>query len=138
MALSKNPFFNCTLCFMSNSTLNLIQHLILSIKSGTSVLQAQNTCCEPQLLKLLESDKELTNIEYELNLLLEKGIAGFPILKLLESLHLKARTQLLFEMDSHTKKTPFLALIPLFLFQVPSLCLIFLYPMISNFMKELS
>ncbi len=123
---------------MSNPTINFIQHLILSIKSGRSVLQAQNSWSDPFISAILNRNKDLTNIEYELKILMEKGLAGFPILKLLESLHAKAKNQLLFEMEKHTKKTPFLALIPLFLLQVPSLILIFLYPMISSFMKELS
>ncbi|MGH1469501.1 MAG: hypothetical protein ACRBBP_11635 [Bdellovibrionales bacterium] len=123
---------------MSNPTINFIQHLILSIKSGRSTLQAKNSWDDPFILAILNRETDLTNIEYELKILIEKGLAGFPILKLLEGLHLKAKTQLVFEMEKHSKKTPFLALIPLFLLQVPSLILIFLYPMISNFIKELS
>lgn len=123
---------------MSNHTINLIQHLILSIKSGTSVPQSCKTAQASKLLALLEKNQKLTNIEYELRILLEKGHAGFPILRLLESLLDKAKAQLLFEMEKHTKKAPFLALIPLFLFQVPSLCLIFLYPLILKFLKEIS
>ncbi len=123
---------------MSNSTIRFIQHLILSIKSGKSVLYGINSWNDPFILSILNRDSNLTNIEYELKILIKKGLCGFPVLKLLENLHLKAKNKLLFEMERHSKKVPFLSLIPLFLFQVPSLILIFLYPMISNFIKELS
>ncbi len=123
---------------MSNPTIKFIQHLILCIKSGKSILYGKNSWNDPFILNILNRNSNLTNIEYELKILIDKGLCGFPILKLLENLHLKAKNKLLFEMEGHSKKIPFLSLIPLFLFQVPSLILIFLYPMIFNFIKELS
>lgn len=122
---------------MSNSTIQYIQHLILSLKAGRSISFAVEACPCSDIKKRLDGKKELTNVEYELQLLINKGRKGFPVLKPLENLQGKAVNQLLFEMEKHSKSAPFAALIPLFLFQVPSLVIIFLYPMISNFLKEL-
>lgn len=123
---------------MKNTTIHFIQHMIMSVKSGRSIEAAKKSFPTSKNKKSKNKRFKRTNIEYELQLIMEKGLQGFPVLKLLENLHTKSQKQLVFEMEKHNQKTPFLALIPLFLFQVPSLVLIFLYPMISNFIKELS
>jgi len=74
----------------------------------------------------------INSIQYELKFLIERGEQGFPILSSLIELNLKALDKLNNQIELHTAKTPFLALIPLFLLQMPSLMLIFLYPMLKE------
>jgi hypothetical protein len=123
---------------MTNPTVSFIQSLILQLKSGKSVTYVLSLPENTHIYNKITHEKSKTHIEYELLILIQSGVSGFPILKPLDRLHLKAIKQLKFDMEQHIQKSPFLALIPLFLLQVPSLILIFLYPLISNFLEELS
>jgi len=79
-----------------------------------------------------------SSLQYELKIIIERGLNSYPILKPLETLNKKALDKTILEIEAHTAKAPFLALIPLFLFQMPSLMLIFLYPIINEFLKEMN
>lgn len=131
---------------MRNSTLMFIQHLITEIKSGKSTQLSLNSFKQKksrdwQKLYLSNANTKkipVTSIEYELQIIINRGLAGFPILKSLEVINKKAMNKFLVAIETHAAQAPFLALIPLFLFQMPSLALIFLYPIISKFLSEVA
>lgn len=97
----------------------------------------------PELCLKIHTNKKnqesipLDSIEYELQFILQQGQKGFPILNALIKTHERALQKTLLSIDEHTAKTPFLALVPLFLFQMPSLMLIFIYPIATDFFKAL-
>lgn len=129
--------------FMIQPSLHLIQFLICSIKSGSSSQKSleQYQSDHPILWSQLHLSRSgpipFDSVDYELSLLLERAQRGFPITKNLEGLYVRAYERLELQIEKHVKESPFKALIPLFLFQVPSLVLIFFYPLVDSFLKEL-
>jgi hypothetical protein len=129
---------------METPVIVLIQHMIFSIKSGSSTahsLETFKTAHKELWLKLLLSNVELnqipvSSIEYELKFIIERGLKGLPILNSLLEVNKRALLKLHSQIDLHTAKTPFLALIPLFLLQMPSLILIFIFPLINELLES--
>lgn len=129
---------------MNQPVLHFIQYLICSFKSGWSPQKAVqdykvNYPSEWGALYLSRENNPppYDSLEYELFLLLERSYKGLPITKNLEGLYKRANEKLEESIEKHARQSPFLALLPLFLFQVPSLVLIFFYPLIDSFLKEL-
>jgi len=118
--------------------------MIFSIKSGSSTSYALETfkldnikMWQKLRLSTLElNDIPVSSIEYELKFIIERGLKGLPILNSLNEINKRALSKLHTQIDQHTAKTPFLALIPLFLLQMPSLILIFIYPLISELLES--
>lgn len=129
---------------MKNPTILLIQHLIIELKSGKSTQLALSSfkkrkASHWQKLHLSNAKQKavpVTSIEYELQIIINRGLKGLPILKSLEAINKKAMHKMLVSIETHAAQAPFLALIPLFLFQMPSLALIFFYPIINKFLSE--
>ena len=128
---------------MNSPLLQFTEQLIFSLKSGRSLAQT--------LRELEEIDQKFfstidpsgpmettqdSSMTYELVLILKRGLEGLPIIKSLESFHTRVYEKIDQLIEDHSKKAPFKALVPLFIFQVPGLCLIFFYPLISEFLSE--
>lgn len=139
-----NPSF-CFLYFMKCELLSFTETLIFSIKAGrplSSTLEAvkKNNPFffeKNKILNQTDYDPKHT-MSYELSLIINRGLAGLPILKMLEDFHERTLEKIDFIIEEHSKKAPFLAMIPLFIFQVPSLLLLFFYPLIDQFLSEMA
>ena len=129
---------------MKCELLTFTETLIFSIKAGrplSSTLESikqndPNFFSKNKIFNCDEYDPKHT-MSYELTLIINRGLAGLPILKTLEDFHARALEKIDFMIDEHSKKAPFLAMIPLFVFQVPSLLLLFFYPLIDQFLSEI-
>jgi len=129
---------------METPAIILIQHLVSALRSGKSSSQAIMSfkAESPQywsklhLSKTNQKEIPVSSIEYELKFILERGAKGFPVLNSLNELHKRALEKLHNQIDLHTARTPFLALIPLFLLQMPSLIVIFIYPLLSELLES--
>jgi len=130
---------------MNAPILDFTERVIFSLKSGRSLPQTLKEFEERQPMFLEKNQIILKDNEqfivsspmtYELNLILNRGLEGLPIINSLESFHDRLYEKIDFLIEEKTKKAPFTALIPLFIFQVPSLCLVFFYPLINEFLRE--
>jgi hypothetical protein len=130
---------------MNAPLLKLTEDLIFSIKSGRSLSSSLQEFQEknPHFFKKNylclkeQNDLEIKSaMAFELSMILKRGLDGLPILKSLEDFHSRLYEKIDHLIEERTKKAPFKALIPLFLFQVPSLCLIFFYPLVCEFLNE--
>ena len=130
---------------MDAPLLKFTEKIIFSLKSGRSLSTTLKEFQEKQPNFFLENKLQIKNYDtenlsstmsYELSLILKRGLEGLPILKSLEDFHMRLYERIDQLIEERTKKAPFKALIPLFLFQVPSLCLIFFYPLINEFINE--
>lgn len=130
---------------MKCELLSFTETLIFSIKAGrplSGTLESLKTT-DPDFFrknKILNSEDydPKHTLSYELNLIIHRGLAGLPILKMLEDFHKRTLEKIDHQIEEHTKKAPFLAMIPLFIFQVPSLLLLFFYPLIDQFLSEIA
>ena len=130
---------------MNCELLSFTESLIFSIKAGrplSSTLESiknenPNFFLKNKIINSNECDPKHA-MSYELSLIIKRGLAGLPILKTLEDFHTRALEKIDFIVEEHSKKAPFLAMIPLFIFQVPSLLLLFFYPLIDQFLSEIS
>lgn len=129
---------------MKTPVIVVIQHLIFSLKSGSSITNALETFQKnhPDSWHRLQISSKpnlnqisISSVEYELQFIIERGQKGLPILNSLIDLNIRALSKLNTSIDQHTAKTPFLALIPLFTFQMPSLVIIFIYPLIKEMLQ---
>jgi len=119
--------------------------LIFSIKAGRSLkstleaLKKKNAhfFTTNKILDTYDYDSKYT-MSYELNLILKRGLSGLPILKALEDFHSRILEKIDFMIEDHSKKAPFIAMIPLFIFQVPGLLILFIYPLINQFLMEMA
>jgi len=129
---------------METPVIALIQHLIFSLRSGSSTARAVEVfkVNQPETwlkLQMSKSDSKpipISSVEYELQFILERGLKGLPVLKSLIEINKRALSKLHTQIDQHTAKTPFLALIPLFTLQMPSLIVIFIYPLITELLES--
>lgn len=130
---------------MNIPLLEFTEKIIFSLKSGRSLSSAikEFQALHPDFfneneLNLSQDIRkiETSSMSYELVLILKRGSEGLPIVKSLESFHIRAYEKVDQMIELKSKKAPFTALIPLFLFQVPSLCLLFFYPLICEFLSE--
>jgi len=130
---------------MNAPVLRFTEQLIFSLKSGRSLSSTLKEfhAKEPNFfinnkIDFGEGHDFISNptMSYELVLILKRGLDGLPILKSLEDFHTRLYEKIDQMIEERTKKAPFKALIPLFLFQVPALCLVFFYPLVSEFIRE--
>ena len=130
---------------MKCELLEVTETLIFSIKAGrplSSTLESlkknsSSFLCNKKIFNPEDYDPKRT-MSYELNLIISRGLSGLPILKTLEEFHERVLEKIDYLIEEHTKKAPFLAMVPLFLFQVPSLLILFFYPLINQFLLEMS
>lgn len=132
---------------MNTPVIVLVQHLIFSLRSGSSTANAletfeKNNSDSWRKLKLSQkpelSQISISSVEYELQFIIERGLKGLPILNSLSDLNTRALSKLNTQIDQHAAKAPFLALIPLFTLQMPSLVIIFIYPLVKEMLKGFS
>ena len=126
---------------MNAPLLKLTEEIIFSLRAGRSLSKTLQELQDGYVFFFNKTKNQNKNshdisMSYELSLILNRGLEGLPILKSLEDFHNRLYEKIDQLIDERTKKAPFKALIPLFLFQVPSLCLVFFYPLISEFMSE--
>ena len=130
---------------MNAPVLRFTEQIIFSLKSGRSLSTTLKEFHErePNFFTENKIDFKKTHdsistptMSYELVLILKRGLDGLPILKSLEDFHSRLYEKIDQMIEERTKKAPFKALIPLFLFQVPALCLVFFYPLITEFLRE--
>lgn len=69
--------------------------------------------------------------------LLERGLAGQPILEALTALESEIQRSALLELDLHLARLPFLSMIPLFLFQFPAFLLLLLGPLLTSLIEQM-
>ena len=130
---------------MNAPLLKFTEEIVFSLRAGRSLSKSLKEFQEKHPMFFSDNKLNLKNYDnitlkqtmsYELSLILKRGLEGLPILKSLEDFHERLYEKIDQMIDERTKKAPFRALIPLFLFQVPSLCLIFFYPLINEFISE--
>lgn len=130
---------------MQAPLLKFTEEIIFSLRSGRSLSKSLKEFQEMNPSFFLENNLNLKDFDsitaqqtmsYELSLILKRGLEGLPILKSLEDFHERLYEKIDQMIEERTKKAPFRALAPLFLFQVPSLCLVFFYPLVNEFISE--
>lgn len=132
---------------MKTPILDFTEKLIFSLKTGQSLTKTLEDYkfnqplffTKYKILTQIPTKKlsPVSSITFELSLILRRGLKGLPILKSLEEYHAKLFQKLDFAIEEQTKKAPLKALLPLFFFQVPSLGLLFFYPLIREFMSKI-
>jgi|GEM_PF-2234591 len=132
---------------MKTPILDFTEKLIFSLKTGQSISKTLEDYKLSQPLfftkyKILTETPTInlspdSSLTFELSLILKRGLKGLPVLKSLEEYHAKLFQKLDFAIEEQTKKAPLKALFPLFLFQVPSLGLLFFYPLICEFISKI-
>lgn len=136
----------------ATTTTDLLDLLIAEIKRGCAVRDAVQSAIQNSsgLWRIVLSEwfKEYSSgrsVQYiydrlhymeNVNLLtvLEYGLQGYPILQLLESLHMEVSEREKIRMEQKLLSLPYKMMIPLFLFFLPALMWSFLAP----FLRELA
>lgn len=134
-------------------TLIYIDSLTSHLSSGVSVLRAIEISAHEHkskisdfskyFLKAIQNGESAYNVCLKLKktenrflfLILEMGVKGMPILKMLEELHTEVRHSNDMEIEEFNKILPFKLMIPLIFCYFPAIMVLFIGPFVQDFLS---